>query len=100
MAEEKESGTEWQLWEVFVQEKTGEHHIHCGSLHAPDAEIALQNARDVYSRRGSVVNLWVVKSNEIHATLPNDAGEFFEPSNDKIYRHPQFYHVPKSVRDI
>ncbi len=100
MAEEKKSDTEWQLWEVFSQEKTGEPHVHCGSLHAPDAEIALQNARDVYSRRGSVVNLWVVKSNEIHATLPNDAGEFFEPSNDKIYRHPQFYHVPKSVRDI
>ncbi|MBS4029438.1 MAG: 1,2-phenylacetyl-CoA epoxidase subunit B [Ignavibacteriales bacterium] len=92
--------TEWQLWEVFAQEKTGEPHFHCGSVHAPDKEIALQNARDVYARRGSVLNLWVVPAKEITATSPSESGEFFEPANDKIYRHPQFYHIPKAVRDI
>ena len=36
--------SEWPLWEVFVQEKQGAPHEHAGSLHAPDAEMALQNA--------------------------------------------------------
>lgn len=89
---------EWKVWEVFVQSKTGEPHIHVGSVHAPDSELALQNARDVYSRRGEAINIWVVSADQIVATSPSDAGPFFDPSNDKIYRHPQFYKVPKDTR--
>ena len=79
------------LWEVFVQEKTGAPHEHAGSVHAPDAALALQNARDAYARRGPVVSLWVVESRHISATTPEDAPEFLEPGPDKIYRHPRFY---------
>ena len=39
------------LWEVFVQKKPGVPFEHAGSVHAADKELALQNARDVYSRR-------------------------------------------------
>ena len=39
------------LWEVFVRSRRGLSHVHAGSLHAPDAEMALRNARDVYTRR-------------------------------------------------
>jgi ring-1,2-phenylacetyl-CoA epoxidase subunit PaaB len=67
-------------------------------VHAPDAEGALQNARDVYTRRGESVSLWVVPSQAITASAPGDAGPFFDPGNDKPYRHPQFYKVPKGVR--
>ena len=88
------------LWEVFTQSKTGAPHEHAGSLHAPDAETALQNARDVYSRRGEAVSLWVVPSDAIVASSPSDNGPFFDPGNDKAYRHPQFYSVPKGVRGI
>jgi ring-1,2-phenylacetyl-CoA epoxidase subunit PaaB len=42
---------EWPLWEVFVRSKSGLDHKHCGSLHAPDAKLAIQAARDVYTRR-------------------------------------------------
>ena len=35
---------EWPLWEVFTRSKAGMHHRHAGSLRAPDAEMALQNA--------------------------------------------------------
>ncbi|MGZ4449374.1 MAG: 1,2-phenylacetyl-CoA epoxidase subunit PaaB, partial [Nocardioides sp.] len=42
---------EWPLWEVFVRSRRGLSHVHVGSLHAPDAEMALRNARDVYTRR-------------------------------------------------
>jgi ring-1,2-phenylacetyl-CoA epoxidase subunit PaaB len=60
--------------------------------------MALQNARDVYSRRGEAINLWVVPAGAIVATQPEDAGSLFEPSDDKIYRHPQFYKLPKGVK--
>src|SRR6185503_19510143 len=40
------------LWEVFIRNRSGLPHKHCGSVHAPDATMALQAARDVYTRRG------------------------------------------------
>ena len=88
----------WPLWEVFTQGSVGEPFEHAGSLHATDAEHALQNARDVYARRGEAVNLWVVPSSAITASAPSDAGPFFDPGNDKAYRHPQFYKAPRGIR--
>lgn len=91
--------SQWPLWEVFVQEGEGpDPHQHAGSLHAPDAEMALQNARDVYARRGQVKSIWVVPAQNIIASSPEDSGPFFDPGNDKVYRHPQFYKVPRGVK--
>lgn len=92
------SGDQWPLWEVFTQPNKGQPFEHVGSVHAPDGEMALQNARDVYARRGEAVNLWVVPSSAIVASAPSDAGPFFDPGNDKPYRHPQFYIAPRGVR--
>ena len=85
------SDSQLLLWEVFLQERSGAAHVHAGSLHAADAEMALQNARDVYARRGQLHSIWVVPSDAIHATTPEDSPSFFDPAPDKIYRHPQFY---------
>jgi ring-1,2-phenylacetyl-CoA epoxidase subunit PaaB len=90
--------SQWTLWEIFAQGEGGAPHEHVGSLHAPDAEIALQNARDVYARRGPVVSLWVVPSIEITASPSDQAGPFFDPAADKVYRHPQFYKVPRGLK--
>ena len=89
--------SEGPLWEVFTQPPGGGPHEHAGSVHAADAEQALQNARDVYARRGEAVSLWVVPSNAITASAPDDKGELFDPSGDKIYRHPTFYRIPDEV---
>jgi ring-1,2-phenylacetyl-CoA epoxidase subunit PaaB len=83
--------SQFTLWEVFVQEKTGAPHTHAGSVHAPDAELALQNARDAYARRDKLASIWVVESAQIVASRPEDAPGFFEPGPAKIYRHPRFY---------
>ncbi len=91
-------GGQWPLWEVFVQPPKGAPFEHAGSVHAVDAESALQNARDVYARRGEAVNIWVVPTNAITASTPEDVGPFFDPGNDKPYRHPQFYTAPRGVR--
>lgn len=90
----------WPLWEVFVRSKNGLAHKHSGSLHAPDAELALTNARDVYCRRNEGVSIWVVKSADITASMPDESGSLFDPSEDKVYRHPTFYHIPDEVGHI
>ena len=88
------------LWEVFVQDEEGAPHVHAGSVHAADRELALQNARDLFARRGKVTSLWVVPSSEISASEPADRPSFFEPADHKIYRHPQFYKVPRGGRGM
>jgi ring-1,2-phenylacetyl-CoA epoxidase subunit PaaB len=90
--------TQWALWEVFTQEEPGAPHQHAGSVHAADAELALQNARDVYARRKEAISIWVVPSVTITASTPEDVGPFFDPANDKPYRHPQFYKTPRGVK--
>jgi ring-1,2-phenylacetyl-CoA epoxidase subunit PaaB len=85
------------LWEVFIRSRSGLAHKHCGSVHAADAEMALQAARDVYTRRGEGNSIWVVPSSAIIASDPSDKGELFEPALSKIYRHPTFYEVPDDV---
>ena len=90
----------WPLWEVFIRSKQGLDHKHAGSLHAADAAMAIENARDVYTRRQEGVSIWVVESKHIHATNPDDAESFYEPANDKVYRHPTFYDLPDEVKHM
>ncbi|NND95024.1 MAG: 1,2-phenylacetyl-CoA epoxidase subunit B [Flavobacteriales bacterium] len=91
---------QWPLWEVFIRSKNGLEHRHVGSLHASDEEMALENARDVYTRRQEGVSIWVVESKHIHATNPESMGELFEPAKDKVYRHPTFYNLPDELKHI
>lgn len=91
------AGGEWPLWEVFIRSKQGLDHKHVGSLHAADAQMAIENARDVYTRRQEGVSIWVVESKYIHASNPDEAESFYEPANDKVYRHPTFYDLPDEL---
>ena len=90
----------WPLWEVFIRSKQGLDHKHAGSLHAADAQMAIENARDVYTRRMEGVSIWVVESKYITASNPEEAGELYEPAVDKIYRHPTFYQLPDEVNHM
>ena len=91
------SGGSWPLWEIFIRSKQGLDHKHVGSLHASDAQMAIENARDVYTRRQEGVSIWVVESKHIHATNPDEAESFYEPAADKVYRHPTFYDLPDEL---
>ncbi len=88
------------LWEVFVRSRRGLSHTHVGSLHAPDAHMALRNARDVYTRRQEGVSIWVVPAAAIVASSPDEKDAFFDPAGDKPYRHPTFYDVPDEVQHL
>jgi ring-1,2-phenylacetyl-CoA epoxidase subunit PaaB len=85
------------IWEVFMRSRAGLSHKHVGSLHAADATLALQAARDLYTRRGEGLSIWVVPSSAITASDPQDRDMLFEPTASKIYRHPTFYDVPDEV---
>jgi ring-1,2-phenylacetyl-CoA epoxidase subunit PaaB len=93
-------GADWPLWEIFIRSKQGLDHKHVGSLHAADAQMAIENARDVYTRRMEGVSIWVVESKYITASNPDEAGELYEPAVDKIYRHPTFYQLPDEVNHM
>jgi ring-1,2-phenylacetyl-CoA epoxidase subunit PaaB len=92
-----EAGADWPLWEVFIRSKQGIDHKHVGSLHAADAQMAIENARDVYTRRMEGISIWVVESKYIHASSPDEAASLYEPANDKVYRHPTFYDLPDEL---
>ena len=91
---------EWPLWEVFIRGQHGMSHRHVGSLHAPDAEMAIKNARDVYTRRNEGVSIWVVRSSDITASQESDVESFCEPMDDKPYRHATHFKLPKEVDNM
>ena len=91
---------DWPLYEVFVRSRAGLEHKHVGSVHAADARMAIEAARDVYTRRQEGVSLWVVPSAQIIASDPQEAEALFEPARDKVYRHPTFYAIPDEVKNL
>ncbi len=94
MSESDLSKAELPLWEIFVRGQHGLNHRHVGSLHAADAEMAINNARDVYTRRNEGVSIWAVESSRIAASSPSDKEPLFDPANSKVYRHPSFFDIP------
>ena len=95
-----DSKSDWPLWEVFIRSKQGLDHKHVGSLHATDAQMAIENARDVYTRRMEGISIWVVESKNIHASNPDEAASMYDPANDKVYRHPTFYDLPDELKHM
>ena len=95
-----EDKRQWPLYEVFIRARGGLDHKHVGSLHAADAGMALDHARDLYTRRQEGVSIWVVRSQDISASSPDEKDPFFAPAADKVYRHPTFYDLPEEVRQM
>jgi ring-1,2-phenylacetyl-CoA epoxidase subunit PaaB len=94
------STADWPLYEIFIRARSGLDHKHVGSLHAADDAMAIEHARDVYTRRQEGVSIWAVPSAAIVASDPADADALFEPARDKVYRHPTFYDIPDEVKTL
>ncbi len=69
------SDTQWPRFQVFWQEKEGAPHQDVGSIHAPDIEMALLNARDVFVRRPECVSLWVAPADTIYSRTAEEIKE-------------------------
>ena len=91
---------ELQLFEVFIRSRRGLDHKHLGSLYAEDHRQAIAYARDVYTRRSEGVSIWVVLSTDICASQEDDCESFFDPMDDKPYRHATFYRLPDEVDNM
>ncbi len=89
----------WPLYEVFLRPRNGLAHKHVGSLHAADDKMALQHARDVYTRRGEATSIWIVRTSGIIASDPEQKDVLFDTSTQehKPYRHPTFYEIPDEI---
>lgn len=89
-----------KVWEVFIQKKSGLAFKHVGSVHAYDKKMAIQNARDLYTRRSEGREIWVVETEHIVSVPLGQADAYFDPSDDKVYRHASFYEIPEGVENI
>ena len=84
-----------EVYEVFRQPDEGEAMQHAGSLVAPDPDLALQYARDIYGRRHESVRLWVVRRS---ALLTVDDRDLLEYALDRTYREGVGYRVTVEKR--
>ncbi|WP_129291444.1 1,2-phenylacetyl-CoA epoxidase subunit PaaB [Streptomyces sp. N1] len=82
-------------WEVFLRPRRGLSHQHVGSVRASDPDMALSHARDLYTRRGEPLSLWVVRSDTVYAASPGERDPFFSNAPHKPYRYPEEF-VPLS----
>jgi len=75
-------------WEVFRQEKEGDAMRHGGSVIAPDSELALHFARELYGRRQESIRLWVVRRADIQEL---DDPDLLQPPLDRSFKKPGGY---------
>jgi ring-1,2-phenylacetyl-CoA epoxidase subunit PaaB len=89
-------GENWNVYEVFHQEKRGSHHVHVGCVHAPDPQLALVFAKEQFGRRKKCVNLWVVRSADILAFNLEDE-DMFASNQEKTYRDASGFKVMDKI---
>ncbi len=82
------TGADPGVWEVFRQEKDGDPMRHAGNVRAPDRDLALSYARELYSRRQESVRLWVVPRTEISDLSDPD---LLQPPLDRSFKKPGGY---------
>jgi len=87
---------QFQTFEVFHQGKSGAHHVHVGSVHAPNRELALLLAKEQYGRRGQTINLWVVNTRDVF-TMSAEDSDVFTTTPEKMYRDVAAYMVRNKV---
>ena len=88
----------WTTFEVLHQKKTGAHHTHVGSVHAPNHEMAMIFAKEQFGRRLACVNLWVIKTSDILTIKHNDSDLFSNSvSEDKKYRDAGGFKVREKI---
>lgn len=83
--------TQWPRYIVFLQERENQPHQYVGSVHAPDAELALLNARDVFVRRPACVSLWVVPAKALASRTAQELAAGMPPENED--GQPEWYAV-------
>lgn len=89
--------TQLPLYIVFDQSAEGKPAFYAGSVHAPDPEMALLNARDVFARRDDHVYLWVVRDSAIYAKTAEELLEAASQQTSKPTNQPTAHPTPYLV---
>ena len=76
------------VYEVFRRAGHKDPFEHCGTVMAPDSEMALLMAKECFVRRREGEHLWVVRRAEIHSFTDES---LLEIAADKSYRFAQGY---------
>lgn len=90
---------QFPTYEVFQQQKTGKPYVHVGSVHAPNAEMAMIFAKEQYGRRQTTELLWVVASEHILSTAREDS-DMFATTPEKRHRDPAEYKVRDRIEEF
>lgn len=77
-----------EAYEVFQQAKEGDPMRHGGNVMAPDPELALHYAREMFSRRNESARLWVVLRSDI---LVLEDQDLLDPPLDRSFKKPGGY---------
>ena len=80
--------SELEAWEVFQQAKDGDPMRHGGNVLAPDRELAVHYARELFGRRNESSRLWVVRRADI-AVLEDP--DLLDPPLDRSFKKPGGY---------
>jgi ring-1,2-phenylacetyl-CoA epoxidase subunit PaaB len=76
------------VYEVFRRSGHKDPFEHCGSVIAPDADMALLMAKECFLRRREGQHLWVVRRSAIHSFSDES---LLEIAADKSYRFAEAY---------
>ena len=82
------SGGVLEPYEVFRQDKDGDPMRHGGNVLAPDPELAMHYARELFGRRGESERLWIVRRGDIGVLEDPD---LLKPPLDRSFKKPGGY---------
>jgi phenylacetate-CoA oxygenase PaaH subunit len=77
-----------EAYEVFQQAKDGDPMRHGGNVMAPDPELAMHYARELFGRRNESSRLWVVRRADIAVLEDQD---LLDPPLDRSFKKPGGY---------
>jgi ring-1,2-phenylacetyl-CoA epoxidase subunit PaaB len=79
-----------QTYEVYIQYKEAKGYFHVGSLRAPNSELALDQAKEVYTRRDDCIDFFIVPSQHLYR-LDGKQTDLLKIAADKEYRKPGYF---------
>jgi ring-1,2-phenylacetyl-CoA epoxidase subunit PaaB len=82
------TGGRLEAFEVFRQEKDGDPMRHGGNVMAPDRDLAMHYAREMFGRRNESARLWIVRRTDIQVLEDQD---LLDPPLDRSFKKPGGY---------
>jgi ring-1,2-phenylacetyl-CoA epoxidase subunit PaaB len=82
------TGGRLEPFEVFRQEKDGDPMRHGGNVMAPDRDLAMHYAREMFGRRNESARLWIVRRTDIQVLEDQD---LLDPPLDRSFKKPGGY---------